>query len=90
MAPAPCGTAALVSFLGDEIFQNGASRTEKVKQIDTFSGEIEILVETIDDPETSFKAQIKEAEESLLSCVNSQKTQTKERTEASLHLRWQH
>jgi len=64
--------------------ENDASHTEKVNQIDTLNGEIETLVETIDDPETGLKAQIKEAEESLLSCVNSQKTETKERTEANL------
>ena len=38
----------------------------------------------IDDPETGLKAQIKEAEESLESCVTSRKTMTKERTEAHL------
>jgi len=64
--------------------ENDASHEEKVNQIDTLNGEIETLVETIDDPETGLKAQIKEAEESLLSCVNSQKTETKERTEANL------
>merc|ERR1719265_812265 len=64
--------------------ENDASHTEKVNQIDTLNGEIETLVETIDDPETGLKAQIKEAEESLESCVTSQKTETKERTEANL------
>lgn len=64
--------------------ENDASLAEKINQIDTLNGEIETLEETIDDPETGLKAQIKEAEESLESCVNSQKTETKERTEANL------
>merc|ERR1719161_893614 len=64
--------------------ENDASHAEKVNQIDTLNGEIETLEETIDDPETGLKAQIKEAEESLESCVTSQKTETKERTEANL------
>merc|ERR1719231_1029603 len=64
--------------------ENDASLAEKIDQIDTLNGEIETLEETIDDPETGLKAQIKEAEESLESCVNSQKTETKERTEANL------
>jgi len=63
---------------------NDASHADKVNQIDTLNGEIETLEETIDDPETGLKAQIKEAEESLESCVTSQKTETKERTEANL------
>jgi len=63
---------------------NDASLTEKINQIDTLNGEIETLEETIDDPETGLKAQIKEAEASLLSCVKSQKTETAERTEANL------
>ena len=64
--------------------ENDASHAEKVNQIDTLNGEIETLEETIDDPEIGLKAQIKEAEESLESCVTSQKTETKERTEANL------
>jgi len=63
---------------------NDASLTEKINQIDTLNGEIETLEETIDDPETGLKAQIKEAEASLESCVKSQKTETAERTEANL------
>jgi len=64
--------------------ENDASLTEKINQIDTLNGEIETLEETIDDPETGLKAQIKEAEASLESCVKSQKTETEERTEANL------
>jgi len=64
--------------------ENDANHADKVNQIDTLNGEIETLEETIDDPETGLKAQIKEAEESLESCVTSQKTETKERTEANL------
>ena len=36
---------------------------------------------TIDDPEIGLKAQIKEAEESWLSCVKNQKTVTSERND---------
>merc|ERR1719276_559005 len=64
--------------------ENDASLTEKINQIDTLNGEIDIVEETIDDPVTGLKTQIKETEESLETCVTSQKTETKDRTEANL------
>jgi len=73
-----------LDWCNSEREENDASLADKINQIDTLNGEIEVLEETIDDPETGLKAQIKEAEASLLSCVKSQKTETKERTEANL------
>jgi len=73
-----------LDWCNSEREENDASHTDKVNQIDTLNGEIEVLEETIDDPVTGLKTQIKEAEASLLSCVKSQKTETKERTEANL------
>ena len=73
-----------LDWCNSEREENDASLADKINQIDTLNGEIETLEETIDDPETGLKAQIKEAEMSLESCVKSQKTETKERTEANL------
>ena len=50
----------------------------------TLHGEIESLETTIDNPENVLKAQIKEADESLESCVTRQKTETNERTDATV------
>jgi len=73
-----------LDWCNSEREENDASLADKINQIDTLNGEIETLDTTINDPVTGLKTQIKEAEESLLSCVNSQKTETKERTEANL------
>jgi len=64
--------------------ENHANLDDKVNQVDTLNEEIEELTTTIDDPETGLKAQIKQTEESHTACVNSQKSETKERTAANL------
>merc|ERR1712137_375092 len=46
-------------------------------------GEINDLDTTIEDPETGLRVQIKHSEESLITCRQSQKTQTIDRTEAN-------
>jgi len=53
-------------------------------QIDTLTGEIQSLTDDIEDPETGLKSQIQTTEEDLASCVESQKTETKDRKEANL------
>jgi len=73
-----------LNWCNSEREENDESLADKINQIDTLNGEIETLDTTINDPVTGLKTQIKEAEESLLSCVNSQKTETSERTEANL------
>merc|ERR1719223_1311641 len=73
-----------LNWCNSEREDNNADLTDKNAQIDTLDAEIETLKTTIDDPETGLKAQIKSTEESLTSCVQTQKTETKDRVEANL------
>jgi hypothetical protein len=73
-----------LDWCNDEREENDENLAEKIDEIDTLNGEIETLVDTIDNPTSGLKFQIKSNEESLLTCVNSQKTETAERTEANL------
>jgi len=73
-----------LNWCNSEREDNDADLTEKNTQIDTLDAEIETLKTTIDDPETGLKTQIKSTEESLIQCVQTQKTETTERVEANL------
>merc|ERR1719503_424186 len=73
-----------LNWCNSEREDNVADLSDKNSQIDTLDGEIEELKTTIDDPETGLKAQIKSTEESLTTCVSTQKTETKDRVEANL------
>lgn len=73
-----------LNWCNSERETNDGELSDKNSQIDTLDGEIEELKTTIDDPETGLKAQIKSTEESLTTCVATQKTETKDRVEANL------
>jgi len=73
-----------LNWCNSEREDNDADLTDKNAQIDTLDAEIETLKTTIDDPETGLKTQIKSTEESLTTCVATQKTETKDRVEANL------
>jgi len=57
--------------------------TDKLNDIDALTGEINELTNTIEDPETGLKAQIKQTEKSLSENVETQKSETKERQAAN-------
>jgi chromosome segregation ATPase len=73
-----------LDWCNDERTESNDKLDEANDQIDTLTGEIQQLTDDIDDPETGLKAQIKTTEEDLASCIESQKTETKERKEANL------
>jgi len=73
-----------LNWCNSERTDNDADLTDKNAQIDTLDGEIETLKTTIDDPETGLKTQIKSTEDSLITCVQTQKTETTDRVEANL------
>jgi len=64
--------------------ENNKLLTEKKALIVTLTGEIDKLVDTIENPETGLKAQIKEAEDTLEANIKSQKTMTSARVESNL------
>jgi len=67
-----------------ERIENNKLLEEKKALIVTLTGEIDKLVDTIENPETGLKAQIKEAEETLETNIKSQKTMTAARVESNL------
>jgi len=73
-----------LDWCNEERTENNEDLADKIDQIDTLNAEIEMLVTTIDDPETGLKAQIKATEKSLEENIETQKTETKERQEANL------
>jgi len=73
-----------LNWCNSEREDNDAELTTKNNQIDTLDGEIETLHDAIDNPETGLKYTIKSTEESLVSCVAAQKTETADRVEANL------
>lgn len=73
-----------LDWCNDERTENNDKLDEANDQIDTLTGEIQQLTDDIEDPETGLKSQIKTTEEDLASCIESQKTETKERKEANL------
>jgi hypothetical protein len=73
-----------LDWCNDERTESNGKLDTANNQIDTLNGEIQGLTDDIDDPETGLKAQIKTTEEDLASCMESQKTETKDRKEANL------
>jgi len=73
-----------LDWCNSERTENDKNLGTKNSEIETLDGEIEGLINRIDDPQTGLKAQIKATEESLLSSVTSQKTETAERTKENL------
>lgn len=73
-----------LDWCNSERTENDKNLGTKNSEIETLDGEIEGLINRIDDPQTGLKAQIKATEESLLSSVTSQKTETTERTKENL------
>merc|ERR1719331_3831615 len=73
-----------LDWCNDERTENNNKLDDANDQIDTLTGEIQQLTDDIDDPETGLKSQIKTTEEDLASCIDSQKTETKDRKEANL------
>merc|ERR1719331_2141566 len=73
-----------LDWCNDERTENHNKLDEANDQIDTLTGEIQQLTDDIEDPETGLKAQIKTTEDDLASCIESQKTETKDRKEANL------
>jgi len=73
-----------LDWCNDERETNDGNLADKISELETLDGEIEVLVDTIDNPTSGLKYTIKSNEESLLACVKSQKTETGERTEANL------
>jgi len=63
---------------------NNEALDEKKAQIVTLNGAIDALVQEIEDPETGLKVMIKNSEEQLQLNVQSQTTQTTERTELNV------
>merc|ERR1719284_2106101 len=64
--------------------QNKAALKEKKEEILSLEEEIDKLTNTIEDPETGLKAQIKATEESLLENKEAQTTETADRKAANL------
>merc|ERR1719331_2396855 len=73
-----------LDWCNDERTESNDKLDDANDQIDTLTGEIQQLTDDIDDPETGLKAQIKTTEEDLASCIDSHKTETKDRKEANL------
>jgi len=73
-----------LDWCNDERTENNNKLDDANDQIDTLTGEIQQLTDDIEDPETGLKSQIKTTEEDLASCIDSQKTETKDRKEANL------
>jgi ABC-type transporter Mla subunit MlaD len=73
-----------LDWCNDERTENNNKLDEANDQIDTLTGEIQSLTDDIEDPETGLKAQIKTTEDDLASCIETQKTETKDRKEANL------
>merc|ERR1719331_2492792 len=73
-----------LDWCNDERTENNNNLNDANDQIDTLTGEIQSLTDDIEDPETGLKSQIKTTEEDLASCIDSQKTETKDRKEANL------
>merc|ERR1719331_1212323 len=73
-----------LDWCNDERTENHNKLDEANDQIDTLTGEIQQLTDDIEDPETGLKAQIKTTEDERASCIESQKTETKDRKEATL------
>merc|ERR1719331_76247 len=73
-----------LDWCNDERTENNNNLNDANDQIDTLTGEIQSLTDDIEDPETGLKSQIKTTEDDLASCIDSQKTETKDRKEANL------
>jgi len=73
-----------LDWCNDERTENNDKLDDANDQIDTLTGEIQQLTDDIEDPETGLKSQIKTTEDDLASCIESQKTETKDRKEANL------
>jgi ABC-type transporter Mla subunit MlaD len=73
-----------LDWCNDERTENNNDLDDANDQIDTLTGEIQQLTDDIEDPETGLKSQIKTTEDDLASCIESQKTETKDRKEANL------
>merc|ERR1740121_1294291 len=63
---------------------NNKNLADKKAEIVTLNGEIDTLVDTIDNPVTGLKKQIQDTEDGLAANQESQTTETQQRTEENL------
>jgi chromosome segregation ATPase len=72
-----------LDWCNSEREENDGSLETLTNSISDLETTIDDLTTSIKDPETGLKAQIKNTEDSLLQCVQAQKTETKDRVEAN-------